>query len=315
MKKIFIFIWFFILTDIHVMACLNGYEVIPGIEKYDELEYEIKEVEVYFNSLQQYKNEQLKDFERNGKKEHVDLVIALLYLHDYRTALSVAEKLNRKFPSEYNVVITYAATLELNGKLNEALIFINKAIEINPKSHEGSEWMHVKIIEDLMGLNKNPFSVVGIETGSDSIPVFVENGKVDKLTLLYQLAFQISERKYFIPGNDPAFGKLIFDYANLLYLNDYISKSEYYFEMAINYGFDIELSQSRYTYVRNWVKKKYHSEVEVKPQKKEDSRKEERTGNFSWKKILRDTIPIVILLGLLFFFWYRAKFYHDNRKK
>lgn len=313
-KVVFIlFAFLFISFQNESRACLNGYQIIPGIEKYDQEEYDIEMIEVYFEELQDYKNTAIKDCASSLKKECVDLVIALLYLKDYSKALVYAQKLYAKFPNEYNVVITYAATLELNGKLDYALQYINVAMKINPDSHRGSEWMHVKIIEDLLGFNKNDFSVVGLDFGNDSIPFLEGKSKTELWNLLVQCAFQISERKYFISRNDKAFGKLIFDYANLLQVNNFISISEQYYEMAARYGFNNDLVAKRTEYVKKWKEKKYNRPVEDEPSTQKKKVKNQK--RFNWKGILKITIPLFTFLVIVIIIWYRNKLYRSHWKK
>lgn len=163
-----------------------------------------------------------------------DLVIAYLYAGKYEEALKLSTTLAVKHPKTYEVVMTHAAALELNGKYDEALAMLKKGIKINPKSHKNSEWIHVKILEDRVAGGTSG-SLLGLDFGNGSEPV--APAKVDVKKQLEQLHFQLAERIHFIPKEDKQFGSLLNDYAKLLHVNGNKDAAKKYGEMAKEYGY------------------------------------------------------------------------------
>lgn len=185
----------------------------------------------------------LKEFDScktNLTLECSDLVAAYLYLQQADSAAFWSKRLVQKFPNEYNVLINYAVALELQGKLNEALVYMKKALAINPYSHFGSEWIHQRILENYIAGNTAPTrSILGLDFGNDSLPK-----RPDSLTsitpLLTELHYQLEDRLFFMQQSDKKdvlFGSLLYDYANLLFLAGYVDFAPDYFAMAEQYGF------------------------------------------------------------------------------
>ena len=171
-----------------------------------------------------------------------DLVIAYFYVGEFKKALDLSTRLVAKFPRKYEVVMTHAAALELNGNFKEALRYIEKGMAINPSSHENSEWIHVAILKDRIAGGKAN-SILGFDFGNGDYPVLPAAIK-NKRQTLEQLSFQLTERYYFIPKSDRQFGVLLYEYANLLYLNNFKTASREYYDMASEYGFHPPISRA-----------------------------------------------------------------------
>lgn len=84
--------------------------------------------------------------------------IALYYmkLGQTKKALTILEPLAQQHPKEYTVIANLGTAYELDGQLNKALEFIRKGYELNPESHYGSEWIHIKILEAKIKAKTNP---------------------------------------------------------------------------------------------------------------------------------------------------------------
>lgn len=76
-----------------------------------------------------------------------DIALYHMKLGDVTKALSILKPLYEAHPEEYSIVANLGTAYELNGELNKALKFIQEGLALNPKSHFGSEWIHVKILE------------------------------------------------------------------------------------------------------------------------------------------------------------------------
>jgi tetratricopeptide (TPR) repeat protein len=142
-----------------------------------------------------------------------DYASALLHLGETQKAVEILEALIQKYPKEYNINANLGTAYELAGKPEKALLYLKKAVEINPDSHEGSEWIHVKILEAKIALQKNPNwlkenNLLGLDFGTEGKPTQKESKLVKKLA--QQLGYQLSERMYFIKPKDVMVGDLLF---------------------------------------------------------------------------------------------------------
>jgi hypothetical protein len=115
---------------------------------------------------------------------------------------------------------------ELNGKNQEALDWIKKAIDKNPKSHFGSEWVHVKILEAKLKLQydanwlKNNH-VVDISKFKAKHLSQVDLEKMAELEA--HLSYQLHERVPYTPHPDQIVFQLLMDLAELNMINDLLS--------------------------------------------------------------------------------------------
>lgn len=98
------------------------------------------------------------DFKRTKKidfKLLSDYGLHLVQAGKVKEALIIFEKLAELHPNEYSIIANLGTTYELSGQNEKALEYIKKGIEINPNSHNGSEWIHVKILEAKIALEKD----------------------------------------------------------------------------------------------------------------------------------------------------------------
>lgn len=301
-----VFLMSFILQRaLPVTACMNEYELIDGVSTIGINGDEIRKVEVNKIDLKKYISSAMNCpwYGPVIEKECTDVAVAEIYLGEYENALKHLTTLIKHHPKEYNVVITYAVTLELNGKHKEALNFLNKAIEIDPKSHFGSEWIHVKILEYVVknGTDKAPTtSILGIDLGNDSIPVAPKGIDVEKLKV--ELQYQLQDRLYFVDGKkDAIYGSLLFDYANSLVLIDHLSASVDYFQMAKDFGFESQVLEKRLKRYGDWKKKKEEKSGEsevIEYDNKKKTTKPEKFNNMTVVLISLSAIAFVLFIFL-----------------
>lgn len=76
-----------------------------------------------------------------------DIAVNLMKLGMADSAIKILIPLAKKYPEEYNILANLGTGYELIGALDSAHKYISKGFEINPRSHRGSEWIHVKILE------------------------------------------------------------------------------------------------------------------------------------------------------------------------
>lgn len=144
--------------------------------------------------------------------------ITLMRLGEAKKAVKVLERLERSHPGLYNTAANLGTAYELSGDLWKARTWIKKGIERNPKSHDGTEWLHVGILDARLSLVKDPDwlaenSVLGLDFGENPTPTTPEG--IDYEKTMKALKYQLRERISFVDPTDPIVADLLFDLANL----------------------------------------------------------------------------------------------------
>lgn len=136
-----------------------------------------------------------------------DWASTMLKLGQYKDALEILVWLNRKFPDKYMVLANLGTAYELNGNLDSALKYIGKGYAINPNSHGGSEWIHLKVLEFQKQGTHDP-NLLGLLNLS-------EKDQRDSAKM-FQIRYQLLERMPFSPSPNEVVARLLIDYAGCL---------------------------------------------------------------------------------------------------
>ena len=145
--------------------------------------------------------------------------IVFIIQKEYQKAIDLYLDIEKKSPDLYSTAANLATAYELIGDNENALKWITKAIEINPNSNEGSEWIHRNILKIKLGLLPlNSQNLIATDFGSDDAPK-TSLSKDELIQLQNQLYYQLNERRSFIQPKDEMMALLLFDYGNVLLLN------------------------------------------------------------------------------------------------
>ena len=118
----------------------------------------------------------------------------------------------------------------------------------NPESHDGTEWLHVDVLETKLALARGPawlrsHSVLGLDFGTAAVPKtpsrfpLDNTGKrLDADDTRSAIHIQLSERLPFVPPPDPIVGDLLFDYGNLQMLTGTMENAAALYDLALQYG-------------------------------------------------------------------------------
>jgi tetratricopeptide (TPR) repeat protein len=196
-----------------------------------------------------------------------DYAAALLHLGEIRPALAILVRIEQTRPGLYATATNLGTAYELIGKNEHALSWIRAGIRRNPQSHDGSEWLHVAILESKLAMAANPgwlrtHSVLGLDFGSAALPHMParfpsgNNGKpLDAKETSQAIHVQMAERLQFVGPPDPIVGDLLFDYANLLMLTDTMENAAAIYKLALRYETPrAELARQRLAHARLIVK-------------------------------------------------------------
>lgn len=234
MKQLSLIVIFFsFFTVQYSLACYNEYftldakgkthHVHPGGLRFDT-NFDLKKIEKELRELGRKLNEK-PDFEILS-----DYALRLVKTGKTKEALVIFEALVKKYPNEYTLHANLGTTYELSGNNQLALEHIQKSILINPKSHKGSEWIHVKLLEAKIALEKNPDYLK-----NHSILNLSSKQKASEKTITF-LIIQLKERFPFCKGpKDPIMAGLFEDLGDCYMEQISYEYAKAFYQIAVNY--------------------------------------------------------------------------------
>ncbi len=181
-------------------------------------------------------------------EDYSDYGSMLVYFGQYLQAKSLFMEIESKSPGLYATASNLGTTYELLGQNDSAHFWINKALKINPISHGGSEWIHLKILEAKIKAKGDEkyfltHNILSLDFGDSKKP---ENKNlIDLQNLRSQLYHQLSERMSFIKPQDQIVGQLLFDLGNINAMTMDVKSGLQVYKVAKEYGFNSKLLAKR----------------------------------------------------------------------
>lgn len=171
-----------------------------------------------------------------------DYAVALMFLGRIAEAVNLLNQLEREQPGQYFIAANLGTAYELSGNNQEALRWINEGIRRNPDSHEGTEWLHVKILEAKIAQEKDPayfekHSVLELQPGTIGEQVAVGQKNFQPIALASAIEHQLGERLQFVKPPDAAVASLLFDYAAIEAATHSMESATHILKMATDYGY------------------------------------------------------------------------------
>lgn len=153
-----------------------------------------------------------------------DLATALAHTGDAAEAVTLLEQIEAEKPGLYVTAANLGTAYELAGNNEKALEWIRKGIERNARAHQGTEWLHVRILEAKLALRDDPMwlesnSIVGQRKKYGGVEVYAVGNRGEKLSLEQikgALVYQLHERLQFVNPPDAIVGELLLDLGTLL---------------------------------------------------------------------------------------------------
>jgi tetratricopeptide (TPR) repeat protein len=195
--------------------------------------------------LHETANALLKAYRENGSLENYsDYGAALIYLGEYGKAMAIYKEIEDLSPNLYTTASNVGTIYELIGQPDSALFWIKKSMRLNPDSHGGSEWIHLKILEHKLNGNQlKGKSILGLDFGDSPFPENPNN--YDLKELRGHIWHQLRERTKFVKPKNETVGNIYFDLGNVIaQIFDVQAALESYDE-ALEYGFESTLMESR----------------------------------------------------------------------
>lgn len=250
MNRFKVFLIVLVLISFKTFACLNGETKILKNHAYVYLDYRglvprghnffsgdfpriIKEL----NSLYKKTN----DIDYLSDKGYV-----LIVQGKYNEALNLYLNIEKRKPNRYSTASNLGTLYELMGENQKAYNWIKKSVELNPESHHGSEWLHLKILEAKIKKMSDVSGQFLINTnfGTQGIPE-TKYTKQEIDTLAKQIYFQVNERMSFIKPKDRVISILLFELGNLVQLKGEHENALQIYRSARTYGYDGDLIVAR----------------------------------------------------------------------
>jgi tetratricopeptide (TPR) repeat protein len=155
-----------------------------------------------------------------------DLAVAHVLAGHYDIAIKLLRGLEAEHPGYGKTASNLGTALELSGSNDEALDWIKAGIERDPNDHEGTEWLHVKILVAKIWLDRDPtwlekHSVLGVDFGRSARPkpdsdIKDHLGKSRSMDeAVIALRYQLQERLKLVSRPDPLISDLFFTWANI----------------------------------------------------------------------------------------------------
>lgn len=170
-------------------------------------------------------------------QEKTDHAVLLVHAGQAPRALALLQEAEKQSPGHYEIAADLGTAFELSGDNEQALKWIKEGIKRKPDSHQGSEWLHVKILEAKIAMKRDPKwlesnFVSGVDVGQHGESIELKSSlprgnRGQLLTLAeYQdhLFYQLHERLQFLSPKDPIVRELMIEYGSVHFLRDPDSK-------------------------------------------------------------------------------------------
>ncbi len=177
-----------------------------------------------------------------------DYSVALMYLGRSGEAVDRLEQLEKEKPGEYFIAANLGTAYELSGKNKEALRWIREGIRRNPDSHQGTEWLHARILEAKIAQQSDPdyfkkHSVLELSPPSIGQQLTFGDVKLSTAELTGAIEYQLSERLQFVKPPDPSVASLLFDYAAIEAATRTLESAKGVLQMSLEYGYPADKIQ------------------------------------------------------------------------
>lgn len=218
-----------------------------------------------------------------------DFALHELKVGEKALAIKLLELLYASHPNEYTILANLGTAYELTGKNTKALELLQKAIAINPQSHFGSEWIHIKILEQKISSAPDYSSIINL--GSKNFGAWLTDNNYsfpqEPDSLKKQIAYQLHERISFIKPPDPIVAQLVLDFADIVARHNGYEAAIPFYEYAANYG---TTAISDIVVARKQVLHKTREEIKA---------------TFNWASVVW-VVPLVVFV-LIFIAWIRGR--------
>lgn len=298
---------------IETSACLNGESkaLANGWLLYmdDESESDIPSGHNFYNldKLEDVASE--LDSLYNATKNidyYSDKGLILIILKRYVEAIKIYEEIEKIAPNRYSTASNIGTAYELTGKNDLALKWIKRSVEIDPSSHNNSEWIHVRILQvKLLGDSSiNSTNLIGIDFGNEYRlnDVGLDQKQLNKLAT--ELKYQLQERMSFVVPKDKIVSLLLLNLGTIYYQQKRYFDAIEVLDKALEYSNNIkdtelinDRKRSAFYNLRNDYEKLL---LKSKPQKSEKNMMNNRDRNLLLISTSLISVLLISVIGIYF---------------
>jgi tetratricopeptide (TPR) repeat protein len=246
MKKLSSTLLLFFISIVTI-ACLNEYRTKLDGSSYETMTRSgrvwVKELDT--TAIRIDANELWKKYTKTDSIAFLsDYAAQLVYLGEYEKAKAIYFNIEASTPDLYTTASNLGTIYELVGMPDSATTWIRKSVDINPNSHGGSEWIHLKILTFKLSESKDySASILGLDFGRETIPKNINNIELQKLS--DHIYHQLEERLQFVKPENKIVGNLYFDLGNILALSANLEAALESYAEATAFGFKSQLMDLR----------------------------------------------------------------------
>lgn len=178
-----------------------------------------------------------------------DIALNLMKLGDADSSVKLLRPLVNKHPTEYNLLANLGTAYELTDQLDSALKYISLGFEKNPKSHRGTEWVHVLILEaKIKAKNRQDWmmsnEIITVALLKEKEP----SGRRGNDEVNRAIMYQLHTRAPFTPAPNKVMANILES------LGDYNAKYGAYENAILAYAY--ALNYQSHSYIDRRIKKK-----------------------------------------------------------
>ena len=186
--------------------------------------------------------------DRPDFKNLTELGIVLIYQGKHADAIRLFLEIETLHPGRHETAANLGTALELMGRDSLALRWIRLGIRRDVREHEGTEWLHARILETKIALKNDPRyldgrSIAGVRFESVLVPPLPtgypsgnDGRPVKPYELEKALSYQLNERLPFVKPKDPVVANLLSDWATLNLAGGPIENAQALYRLAERYG-------------------------------------------------------------------------------
>ncbi|MBF4514958.1 tetratricopeptide repeat protein [Flavobacterium sp. ANB] len=250
MNKFKAYVVVFVLISFKSFACLNGETktLKNGVTIYVDYRGLVPHGHNFFiNNFPKLISELDGLYKKTNNIDYLsDKGYVLIVQKRYDEALKLYLNIEKTKPNRYSTASNIGTLYELMGENQKAYDWIKKSIEINPESHNSSEWLHLKILEaKIKNLSDVPGQfLINTNFGTTGIPkTNLSKEEIDQLAK--SVYFQVNERMSFIEPKDKIISILLFELGNLVELKGEHENALQIYRTARTYGYEGDLIVAR----------------------------------------------------------------------
>lgn len=150
-----------------------------------------------------------------------DFALCELQIGNRISARELLEKLQAKYPNEYNINANLSLAYELNGDSQKALLYLEKALNINSRYQFNSEWIHLNLLKEKSKKSPDYSAIMGLKTDDFSAWFNKPEGfPRNPDSLKKEIAFQLHHRGPLFGTKDEPEARLLLDFADIVAKHD-----------------------------------------------------------------------------------------------